>query len=109
MNRVSGRIFIPHTKKNGLMTSLPNNPMLNIRLNIKTIAPERESKVGKCYATAYAFLRLRYKFEVEKLSFCKIYFPRKIGVPEFDRNMFIAQSKYDLKRILCELVFIPQM
>ena len=37
------------------------------------------------------------------------YISRKIGVSEFDRNVFYrAKSKYDLMRILSELVFIPQ-
>ena len=40
---------------------------------------------------------------------CPIYFSHKIGVPEFDRNLFIAQkNKYDKIRILSEIVFIPQ-
>ena len=26
------------------------------------------------------------------LPFCQIYFSRKIGVPEFDRNVFIGQK-----------------
>ena len=38
---------------------------------------------------------------------CQIYFSRKVGVPEFDTNMFIARkSKYDLMGTLSELVLI---
>ena len=38
----------------------------------------------------------------EILLFCQIYISRKIGVPEFDRNVFIRGK-------VSELVFIPQM
>ena len=75
----------------GHVTRLPNDLMLKIWLNIKkTIPSGRESKIRECYATDYAFLRLWYKFEVRK--FCQIYISCKIGVPEFDRNMFIARK-----------------
>ena len=35
---------------------------------LKTTAPERESKIGECHATAYAFLRLWYEFQVRKCT-----------------------------------------
>ena len=58
---------------------------------LKTIPPRKESKIGKCHATDYAFLSLWFKFEVRKYSrFVRFTFARKIGVPEFDRNVFIA-------------------
>ena len=35
---------------------------------LKTTPPGRESKIGECHATDYAFLRLWHKFEVRKFS-----------------------------------------
>ena len=35
---------------------------------LKTTAPGEEPEFGECHATAYAFLRLWYKFEVRKIS-----------------------------------------
>ena len=35
---------------------------------LNTIPPGRESKIGECHATDYAFLRFWYKFEVRKFS-----------------------------------------
>ena len=68
------------------ITHLPNDPMLNIWLNIKTIIPRRESKICECHATAFAFLRLWYKFEVRKFFVLSNLLSHKIVVPEFDRN-----------------------
>ena len=56
-----------------------------------------------------AFLRLWYKFEGTHLKFSRFVrftFWRKIGVPEFDRNVFITR-KVNM-RVLFELVSIPQ-
>ena len=49
---------------------------------------QEENQKSGCHATDYAFLRLGYKFEVS----CQIYISRKIGVPEIDRNVFIARK-----------------
>ena len=43
------------------------------------------------------------------LSFCQIYILRKIGVQDIrQEHVYRAKSKYNLMRILFDLVFIPQ-
>ena len=76
------------------ISRLPNARMLKIWLNIKNNSSRKRIKNRECHATDYAFLRLWYKV----LSFCQIYFSRKIGVPELDRNVVIARK----------VIFIPQ-
>ena len=76
---------------------------------LKTIRLGREPKIGECHATDYAFLRLWYKFEVRKFSpFIRFTF-RVNGCTRIrQERVYRAKSKYDLMRILSELVFIPQ-
>ena len=74
-------------------TRLPNTRMLNIWLNIKNNSSRKRIKnrgmsCNRLCIPTYVVLIWGQKV----ISFCQIYISRKIGVPEFNRNMFIAQK-----------------
>ena len=73
-------------------TRLLNDPMLNIWLNIKSNSSRKKLKIWECHATAYAFLRVWYKFEVIQFSRFVGFIFRLKSVPEFNMNVYITHK-----------------
>ena len=82
-----------HIKKNykeisenwTIITRLPNDPMLNIW---KTTALWRRMSCNSLWIPTFVV----WIWGQKVLSFCQIYFSRKIVLPEFDRNVFFARK-----------------
>ena len=86
-----------------------NARMLNIWLNIKNNSSRKRIKNRECHATDHAFLRLWCKLEVRKFSrFVRFTFRVNMCTRIRQEHVYRAKSKYDIMRILSELVFIPQ-
>ena len=75
---------------------LPNNPgnaQHLVEYEKQLLQEENTNQGMSCNSLIFfAFLCLWYNFEVRKFSRfnCQIHFLRKIGVPEFERNVFVT-------------------
>ena len=54
---LASAIYIPSAR-------LPNDPMLNIWLNMKNNCSMKKIKIGERHATAFGFLRVWYKYKL---------------------------------------------
>ena len=97
-----------------LFTRLPNDPMLNIWLNIKNNHPPgKELKVGECHETLKQQPMHSYVCGINLRSesspvLSDLLFALNRCTRTRQERVYRAKSKYDPMRILSELVFTPQ-
>ena len=89
---------------------LPNARMLNIWLNIKKkYLQEENKKSGNTMQQNMHSYVCGKNLRSESFSFYQIYISRKKRCTRMrQERVYRAKSKYDLMKILSELVFIPQ-